>query len=361
MAKNKYGDWSLDSPPIGTGGQGTVYRATHSDGTVGALKRLTNPKRLERFKDEISSASELNHPNIVAIIDYAIDTEPYYAVYEYVDGNSLGEVPVRELLETPLPTRIGWCTDVATALQAVHDKDLVHRDVKPDNILIDKVSGTAKLCDFGLVYIEDDERVTLTEEQVGSRYYIPPECEDGRADQVTSSSDIYCLGKVLYYLLTGNIFARERHRDGKYDLKKVLENHHYEAISRLLDECITVSLDNRLDNASAFSDKLEQAMHIINRQLPIEGVPETYRCVFCCVGRYQEVCVSRNGHNEGYKEGMIGNEQMLFLECNNCGNCQRFKLKYGADRWFPETHNKMQAERDPTYGIQPRPGVFPTG
>ena len=175
---------------------------------VGALKRLKNVSRYKRFRNEVEAVKRLDHPGIVKLLDASLDEEPFYAVYEFEPGGSLGDLGKEDLLAIPLPQRLRLCEQVCVALQAAHEASIVHRDVKPDNILISPDRKTARLCDFGLIFSEGGERETATLEQVGSRYYIAPELEDGRADRVSPASDVYSMGKVLYYVVSGNIFAR---------------------------------------------------------------------------------------------------------------------------------------------------------
>ncbi len=158
----------------------------------------------------------------------------------------------------------------------------------------------------------------MTEEQVGSRFYIPPECEAGRASEVSASSDLYSLGKVLYYLASGGkIFPRERHRDDQYDLAKVLENPFLEHISRILDRFVRESPSR--GEAKTFRMLTEQARRKVTQRLPCPGVFETYVCNFCGHGTYVVAATSGNdSHNEGYgTEGSIGSQYMVFLECMN--------------------------------------------
>lgn len=342
MAKSKWGDWQVVSE-IDGGGQGTVYKVQDSNGRLGALKRLKNPKRIDRFKAEVDAVSRLRHRNIVPLIVANTTEDPFYAVFEYEPGGALADLTEEELKNIPLSQRLDWCIDVLTALTAAHSVSYAHRDIKPENILLSEDRRIARLCDFGLVYMDGEERITATMEQVGSRYYIPPECEDGRADQISPKSDLYSLGKVLYYLVSGgNIFAREQHRKPNYELSVILKNPYFEAISLILDRTITDDIDNRLDSTQEFTEMLYNAREKIEQRLPIAGVPQTYRCMFCAEGTYKEICVSgTDAHNQGYKEGNIGNHQFVYMECDVCGNAQRFKLKYGGQKWFPNDHAKM--------------------
>lgn len=338
MAK-KWGSWE-NLEQIGEGGGGRVYKVQHVDTKqIGALKVLKNKDRIGRFRSEVEAIRSLNHPGIVRVLDTNLDQGDCFAVYEFEPGGSLGDLSTEELLALPLECRLQLCEQVCEALHAAHQASMVHRDVKPDNILISEDRKIARLCDFGLVFIEDGERQTATMEQVGSRYYIPPELEDGRADDVSVVSDIYSMGKVLYKLVSGTDYARERHREPKYDLATRLKDPHLELISRILDRSAVADIGARLTSAAEMAQMIRSAREQLETRRPVEGVGATYRCVFCGIGVYKPICTSSdqgNAHNNGYKEGNIGRETMVYLECANCGNCQRFKLKHGGDRWFPE-------------------------
>jgi len=338
-----WGPWE-NVAQIGEGGMAHVFKVRNKEtGEFGALKRLKNVKRRERLRREIEAVAALDHPGIVKLLDADLEADRPYAVYQFESGGSLANLATAELLEVPLTQRLRWCEQICSGLQAAHDAGLVHRDVKPENILLSCDRTTARLCDFGLVFFDDGERQTATAEQIGSRYYIAPELEDGRAEQVSASSDIYGMGKVLYYVTRGSIFARERHRDEDCNLARILDNPYLEAISRILDKSVTSDVQRRFTSAASMQSAIAQAEETIVYQRPIAKAVETYRCVFCGVGRYEEICISgeTHAHNSGYKEGNIADEYMVFLECPVCGNCQRFKLKTGGEEWFPEALERL--------------------
>jgi serine/threonine protein kinase len=339
MPKSEYGPWVIQET-IGEGGAGHVFRVCHkTSGQIGALKRLKNLNRKDRFRTEVEAVQKLKHPGIVQLLDFDLEDEKPFAVYEYEPGGSLGDIPPDKLLLLPLNQRLIICEQICQALQAAHNAGIVHRDVKPDNILISPDRTTARLCDFGLVFIDEGERQTATMEQVGSRFYIPPELEEGRASEVTYASDIYSVGKVIYYLISGQMFSRERHRESKYNLASILSNPYLELISRLLDRCVIANPDQRLESAEKLATLLGRARTAIREQHPVAGVDSTYRCLFCRTGTYKVIATSfdqGNAHNNGYpKEGNIGSEQFVFVECSNCGNAQRFKYRYAGKLWFP--------------------------
>ncbi|MFI5322988.1 MAG: protein kinase [Thermodesulfobacteriota bacterium] len=109
------------------------------------------------------------------------------------------------------------CEGVAYA----HTKGVIHRDLKPDNIFLRTRKGPVVVGDFGICYLEQDgKRITLTDEAVGPRNFIAPELEDGRLELISTKCDVYSLGKILYWLLSGGkIFSREKHREPQFDLK----------------------------------------------------------------------------------------------------------------------------------------------
>jgi serine/threonine protein kinase len=195
--------------PLGEGGQGWVYHVRDTKDTSNAanttfvLKRLKNHSRLARFKREIEALGHLDHAGICRAVDFSLD-DPAFIVMPFVAGKSLALIGQQRPLDA-LQLFSKLCGIVGYA----HEKGVVHRDLKPDNILV-HVDGQIVVLDFGLCYLEDEkERLTDTMEQVGSRFYMAPELESGRANNVTSKADVYSLGKTLYFMLSGRHLARE--------------------------------------------------------------------------------------------------------------------------------------------------------
>jgi serine/threonine protein kinase len=338
MAKT-FGQWEV-LRPAKEGGQGHVFKVKRaSDEQLGALKRLKNPARIQRFKNEIQAAQKLNHPNIAQLLDVDTSENPEFVVFEWEDGGSLADIPIDVLADMDLDMRLACCEQVANALAYSHKHGVIHRDVKPDNVLISLDRGRARLCDFGLVYFEDGERVTASMEQVGSRYYIAPECEDGRATDISPSTDLYSLGKLIYYLVSGGrIFARERQRQAENVLPQISGNPFIEHVASIIDRLVIDEPQQRIQSADEVAERIRIARHGLRERLPYKGIPSTYRCVFCGTGTYKFIAASHRsqGHNAGYaNEGNIGNEYFAFYECPDCGNSQRFKVKY-SPFWFPE-------------------------
>ncbi|HEY8177817.1 MAG TPA: Stk1 family PASTA domain-containing Ser/Thr kinase [Candidatus Limnocylindria bacterium] len=192
--------------PLGEGGMATIWRAVDEqlDREV-AVKLLRDQYGKDagfaaRFKQEARAAGSLQHPNIVPVYDYGTDTDgAQFIVMQLVEGDDLAALlRERTRLETDDAVRVA--IGVASALEAAHRRGLVHRDVKPGNILITD-DGDVKVTDFGIARAVAEASMTVTGTTLGSVHYFSP--EQARGDEVTGSSDVYSLGIVLYEMLTG--------------------------------------------------------------------------------------------------------------------------------------------------------------
>jgi serine/threonine protein kinase len=189
---------------LGHGGMATVYLA--HDGELSrpvAIKVLAenvaaDPELRERFQKEARLAARLSHPNVVTVFDTGRDDGPFI-VMEYVDGSTVAdEVKRRGRLEPSEVVDIGL--QACAALEHAHGAGLVHRDVKPGNLLL-RPDGTVKIVDFGIARATETTRMTLAGTVLGTAAYLAPEQAAG--EEVTAATDLYGLGAVLYELLTG--------------------------------------------------------------------------------------------------------------------------------------------------------------
>ncbi len=192
---------------IAEGGMGAIYRARSRDsGLVVAIKIMpphmaANPVLLKRFEQEFHAARKLDHPNIVRAIEFGDTGSSPYLVMEYVEGESLGQKIEREgrMSETEA---IRIIAQVAQGLHRAHKQNLIHRDVKPDNILV-RADGVAKLADLGLVKeTETDLNLTKTGRGLGTPHFMAPE-QFRNAKGADIRCDIYSLGATLYQMVTG--------------------------------------------------------------------------------------------------------------------------------------------------------------
>jgi serine/threonine-protein kinase len=200
------GRYRLDAQ-IGTGGMSTVYRAfdTVLERQV-AIKLMhreiaSDGDQLERFRREARAVAQLNHPHIVTVIDAGEDDNTPYIVFEYVEGETLKD-RIRRHGRLPIQEAIAYAIEIARALGVAHDRGIVHRDVKPQNVLVDE-EGSAKVTDFGIARTLDQEGLTADGRVLGTTDYVSPEQALGHP--VTGQSDLYSLGIVLFEMLTGDV------------------------------------------------------------------------------------------------------------------------------------------------------------
>jgi hypothetical protein len=194
---------------IGSGGMATVYLAF--DRTLErqvAVKILNqhisrDPSALERFRLESRTVAQLSHRHVVMVIDAGEDHGHPYIVFEHVRGETLKD-RIRRLGALPVSEAVAYAIEIGRALAAAHERQLVHRDVKPQNVLIDE-EGSAKVTDFGIARSLELEAKQLTAagKVVGTTDYVSPEQALGH--EVTGQSDVYSLGIVLYEMLTGEV------------------------------------------------------------------------------------------------------------------------------------------------------------
>src|SRR5436305_873059 len=194
--------------PIGRGGMATIYRGQdlRMDRVV-AIKVLrevysTDPKFVTRFQREAKAASALQHPNIVQVYDYGQTDGNYFIVMELVEGTDLRRY-LRSRGVLAVDRAVIITHDIALGLGAAHRRQIVHRDVKPQNILVGR-DGSIKLTDFGIASVYKDinaERLTTTGMTLGTVQYYAPEQAQGEI--VNPAADVYALGIVMYEMLTG--------------------------------------------------------------------------------------------------------------------------------------------------------------
>jgi serine/threonine protein kinase len=194
---------------VAEGGMGVVYQARHRlSGAIVAVKVISpgparNPVVLQRFEREFQAARVLEHPNVVKAIEYHGNHNPPYLVMEYVDGESLGQRLERA---GPIPEdeAVRLVGQVCDGLQRAHKQGLVHRDVKPDNVMVTH-HGVAKLTDMGLVKdVDNDLNLTKTGRGLGTPHFMAPE-QFRNAKAVDVRGDIYSLAATLYSMVTGVI------------------------------------------------------------------------------------------------------------------------------------------------------------
>jgi serine/threonine protein kinase len=234
------------------GGQGQIFLVKRNDFEQEELfvqKRLKNsnsPERQRRFLKETETTARLQHPNILKIIKIikdGIDPSPPCYVSEYCEGGALDSKAIEYRGDIGVLARD--LLPIVDALNTAHQTGVFHRDIKPANILSRK-DGTVVLGDFGICFVEGGQKVTLTGEAAGSINFIAPgtESEQQSLGEPLDKTDVYRLGKVIYFLLSGGrVFSRADHRTGSLSLVSMrggqrFEHVHDEHVHDLIDRTI---------------------------------------------------------------------------------------------------------------------------
>jgi eukaryotic-like serine/threonine-protein kinase len=258
---------------LGRGGMGTVYEGVHRDtGEPAAVKLLSAALAQEsgfrtRFEGEIETLRKLNHPHIVRLFGFGEQDGHLFYAMELVDGNSLEE----EL-------RQGRCFDwrevarfgiqISRALRHAHDRGVIHRDLKPGNLLL-AADGQVKLSDFGIARLFGNTRLTQAGNVLGTAEYMSPEQADGRPVDVRS--DLYSLGAVMYALLArrplfrGKSLVEVLHKQ-RFDEPEPLQNFAPdtpEKFQRILNQLLEKAPERRIPNASLLGRRLDEMLHVL--------------------------------------------------------------------------------------------------
>jgi serine/threonine-protein kinase len=266
MTGDRLGKWVIFKE-LGRGGMGRVYLAQEElTGRQAALKVLSAELAqdvgfLHRFQREIETLSKLEHPNIVQFYEPGHENGLYFYAMEYVDGQNLdailtaqGRFPWQEVLDIAL--------QVAPAIRHVHDHGIIHRDLKPSNLLRTS-AGTIKLTDFGIAKVFAGNNLTASGGIVGTAEYLSPEQAAGKV--VGRRSDLYCLGCVLYALLTGKppfvgktyVELLHKHRYGQFDRPGAIVPEIPYEIDDLICQLLEKDPDKRPRDALVFLKQLE--------------------------------------------------------------------------------------------------------
>lgn len=193
---------------IGNGGMSTVYKATDKvlkrDVAVKILRDefTTDEEFIKRFEVEAQSAARLTHPNIVSIYDVGVEGNLYYIVMELIQGKTLKEIIIEEKGPLPWKWSVNVAIQIASALETAHRNNIVHRDIKPHNIIITE-DGIAKVTDFGIAKAVSNSTITAFGTTIGSVHYFSP--EHARGGFTDAKSDLYSLGVVMYEMVTGRV------------------------------------------------------------------------------------------------------------------------------------------------------------
>jgi serine/threonine protein kinase len=245
--------------------------------------------------------------------------DPFY-VAEYCEK---GDLTKQDLSRKSLLEKLFLYRETCDAIAVAHQAKVIHRDLKPQNVLVRK-DGSLAVGDFGLCIdlSSDNERETVTPEAVGPRNYIAPELEDGRVDDPEPSSDCYSLGKLLYFALSGRSFSREKHRYTSYDLCSPDCEPGMHFVYEVLDKTIHLEPTARFRDAKELLEALNGVIMRIETNAHVLSINVPQRCLYCITGLYQ--------HRPDWASG-----DDMALVCNTCGNIQRFTAQNSPQKkWW---------------------------
>ncbi len=257
---------------LGSGGMSTVYLARDEvlDRPV-AVKLMhremtEQPEQLERFNQEARAVAKLSNPNVVAVIDAGEDGGRPYIVFEYVQGETLKQ-RIARVGALDATEALAYGVEIAQALGVAHESEMVHRDVKPQNVLID-ATGRAKLTDFGISRQLDEEGMTAPGRVLGTTDYVAPEQALGK--EVDPRSDIYSLGIVMFEMLTGDVpftaenqigVAMKHVNDELPDVQKVRPDISAASAS-VIDRATAKNPDDRYQTIGEMAEDLQAALEV---------------------------------------------------------------------------------------------------
>ena len=327
----------------GEGGQGQAFVVCRSDGTDPVryvYKRLRNAKRNARFDLEIAALRRLEHPNIVQIIDDGDENgKPFYVM----ELCGRGDLSTLDLEPLSLRERLALFRQVCLGVAAAHQKGLIHRDLKPKNVLV-RTDGSLAVGDFGLCLdlSELDHRNTETGEAVGPRDYICPELEGGRAEIPAPSCDCYALGKLLYYFVSGKTVPRERYREGRYDLLRDGADSGMHFVYDLLDRSLTENPEGRFKDGGEFLKAVDGVLEKFDMEAHVLDLEVVQKCLYCVDGNYRlqllhepKAYAPRLPDDKTpfrfWGSNSMDQKPWMALVCDNCGHVQFFRRDLTKD------------------------------
>jgi serine/threonine protein kinase len=308
---------------------------------AGALKVLhdtiiKNDKARHRLEREVAVLSDLNDSHIVRIIDSSV--KDGWFVTQYFPSGALDKQENKEQFKgKPLET-LEAIRPLVKAVSSLHEAGFVHRDIKPANIFVSP--NCLVLGDFGLVHFHDDAktRISDTYENVGSRDWMPAWAQGQRLDDVKPSFDVYCLGKVIWAMISGNTFMRLWYfQDPEFNLEVIYpDNEQVRWINQLLVQCVVEREHQcRFNSATDFLTAIDGIIGILRSRGALLRSNKPRKCQVCGYGAYS--LIANDSSNPGSVRNIgltpVGQIRWRVFRCDHCGHIQMFQVQDNPPAW----------------------------
>ncbi len=291
----------------------------------GALKVLHEPQEArdaelapERIKREIKAMSDNLHPHLIRILD--VDPDSAWYVSQFYPNGTLWDK--REMFKGNFSKALKAIRPLVDAVATLHEKGYVHRDIKPQNVFLNS-NNELILGDFGLIYFEDNQRtrISRTYENVGSRDWMPPWAM-GRIEEITPAFDVFCIGKLLWSMLSGKSFLRLWYFDeDEFNVEKLFpDSREMRLANQLFEKCIVQFEESCLKDAGELLKEIDKTISRIELGADVLDPSIERICRVCGLGKYQLLTLGTQ--NFGFRP--TGPGKFKIFSCSHCGNVQLF-------------------------------------
>ena len=299
---------------------------------LGALKLLHKPKEnagleksKERMKEEVNALSKVDHPNILKIIDQKL--EDGWFVSEYHPGGTLWNH--KDRYEGNLVSALEAFRPLVKGVSELHAAKLVHRDIKPHNVFIAE-DNRLVLGDLGIVFFDDPARTRVTDsyENVGSRDWMPGWAMGMKVDEIRPSFDVFCLGKLLWFMISGRSLLRlwYHHRE-EYELEKMFPKDEAIKWARLiLDKSLVEHQEDCKVSSAELLNLVDEVLHAVKRHAQVVGDGIERKCTVCGLGYYRSIVNEDNTQLHNFGLNAVGNSALKIFTCAYCGHVQMFRI-----------------------------------
>ena len=348
---------------VGNGGMATVYRAEDKvlkrNVAVKVLKDefTTDEEFIKRFEIEAQSAARLTHPNIVSIYDVGSEDNLYYIVMELIRGKTLKEIIVEERGPLPWKWSVNVAIQIASALEMAHKNNIIHRDIKPHNIIITE-DGIAKVTDFGIAKAVSNSTITAFGTTIGSVHYFSP--EHARGGFTDAKSDLYSLGVVMYEMVTGRVpFDADtpvsvalKHMQEEPEEPIELNPNLPSAVNRIIMKALKKDTTLRYQSATDMLADLRQALKNPNGNFvddrEYDATAKTQKINTDLYGNVEEENNNKNGENDNKFVAFIKRHKVL---SSFIGLILLFAIAFGGTLAYLNITNPAEVELPNVVGM----------